>query len=206
MWYPKPPLPDVCTLALHKPRETLILIKSSWNIFCAFHKRTLFTVKHRGQCLLKANTWTKKSGWKSNRLKSVHVSWCKLVNHPFFHLQLLNRELREAKSAKMEKMETHVVPEAQTSSQQSSAQNHLPQTPSDMPASAQTASASSPTPPPPAAPPSPPTGPAAPVAPEAPAAYVASEAPAAHVAPPAPPAPAKLHLGPERFHYHNTKL
>uniref|UniRef100_A0A671Y599 Euchromatic histone-lysine N-methyltransferase 1b n=1 Tax=Sparus aurata TaxID=8175 RepID=A0A671Y599_SPAAU len=106
----------------------------------------------------------------------------------------------------MEKMETHVVPEAQTSSQQSSAQNHLPQTPSDMPASAQTASASSPTPPPPAAPPSPPTGPAAPVAPEAPAAYVASEAPAAHVAPPAPPAPAKLHLGPERFHYHNTKL
>ncbi|XP_030292441.1 histone-lysine N-methyltransferase EHMT1 isoform X2 [Sparus aurata] len=109
--------------------------------------------------------------------------------------KLLNRELREAKSAKMEKMETHVVPEAQTSSQQSSAQNHLPQTPSDMPASAQTASASSPTPPPPAAPPSPPTGPAAPVAPEAPAAYVASEAPAAHVAPPAPPAPAKLHLG-----------
>ncbi|KAM7393231.1 hypothetical protein PAMA_008061 [Pampus argenteus] len=57
--------------------------------------------------------------------------------------KLLNRELREAKSAKME---THVEPDAQKSSQQSSAQNHLPQSPSDTPASAQTAS---PAPPPP---------------------------------------------------------
>lgn len=56
------------------------------------------------------------------------------------HLQLLNRELREAKSAKMEKMKMNVTPDAETSVQQSPAQNHLPQSPPDTPASAQTAS------------------------------------------------------------------
>lgn len=44
----------------------------------------------------------------------------------------------------MEKMKTNVAPEAEASSQQPSAQNHLPQSPLDTPASAQTASSSSP--------------------------------------------------------------
>ncbi|XP_040915268.1 histone-lysine N-methyltransferase EHMT1 [Toxotes jaculatrix] len=82
--------------------------------------------------------------------------------------KLLNRELREAKSAKMEKMETQVAADVQKSSQQSSSQNHLPQSPPDTPASAQTASSASPAPPPTPAPP-------------------AAPAPA--------PATAKLHLG-----------
>ncbi|XP_022063885.2 histone-lysine N-methyltransferase EHMT1 isoform X1 [Acanthochromis polyacanthus] len=63
--------------------------------------------------------------------------------------KLLNRELREAKSAKMEKMETHAAPDVHKSSQQSSTQNHLPQSSPDTPASAQTASSASPAPPPP---------------------------------------------------------
>ncbi|XP_034752396.1 histone-lysine N-methyltransferase EHMT1 isoform X2 [Etheostoma cragini] len=92
--------------------------------------------------------------------------------------KLINRELREAKSAKMEKMETHVAPDAPKSSQQSPAQNHLPQSPPDMLDSAQTASSDSPAPPPAAA-----TPPAPPAAPETPPAS-------------APPAPAKLQLGP----------
>lgn len=87
--------------------------------------------------------------------------WCLLL----VAFQLLNRELREAKSAKMEKMKTNVAPEAEASSQQPSAQNHLPQSPLDTPASAQTASSSSPA------------------------------APAAQAAPSAPSPPAKLHLG-----------
>uniref|UniRef100_A0A8C2ZSD0 Euchromatic histone-lysine N-methyltransferase 1b n=1 Tax=Cyclopterus lumpus TaxID=8103 RepID=A0A8C2ZSD0_CYCLU len=86
------------------------------------------------------------------------------------YLQLLNRELREAKSAKMEKMETHAAPDAQKSSQQPSAQNHLPQSPP--------VSSASPTPP-------------APPAPEGPPKPPASAAPQAC---PAPPAPAKLQL------------
>uniref|UniRef100_A0A3B5BFZ6 Euchromatic histone lysine methyltransferase 1 n=1 Tax=Stegastes partitus TaxID=144197 RepID=A0A3B5BFZ6_9TELE len=45
--------------------------------------------------------------------------------------KLLNRELREAKSAKMEKMDT--APDAQHSPQQSSTQNHLPQSSPDTP-------------------------------------------------------------------------
>uniref|UniRef100_A0AAQ5YUX4 Euchromatic histone-lysine N-methyltransferase 1b n=1 Tax=Amphiprion ocellaris TaxID=80972 RepID=A0AAQ5YUX4_AMPOC len=49
----------------------------------------------------------------------------------------------------MEKMEPHVAPDVQKSSQQSSTQNHLPQSSPDMPASAQTASSASPAPPPP---------------------------------------------------------
>uniref|UniRef100_A0A8C2ZT06 Euchromatic histone-lysine N-methyltransferase 1b n=2 Tax=Cyclopterus lumpus TaxID=8103 RepID=A0A8C2ZT06_CYCLU len=85
--------------------------------------------------------------------------------------KLLNRELREAKSAKMEKMETHAAPDAQKSSQQPSAQNHLPQSPP--------VSSASPTPP-------------APPAPEGPPKPPASAAPQAC---PAPPAPAKLQLG-----------
>lgn len=56
------------------------------------------------------------------------------------HLQLLNQELREAKSAKMEKMKMNVTPNAEASLQQSPAQNHLPQSPPDTPASAQMAS------------------------------------------------------------------
>ncbi|XP_008287273.1 histone-lysine N-methyltransferase EHMT1 isoform X2 [Stegastes partitus] len=85
--------------------------------------------------------------------------------------KLLNRELREAKSAKMEKMDT--APDAQHSPQQSSTQNHLPQSSPDTPASAQTASSASPAPPPP-----PPPAPAEPTAPSA------------------SPAPVKHHLGP----------
>ncbi|CAK6965118.1 histone-lysine N-methyltransferase EHMT1 isoform X1 [Scomber scombrus] len=79
--------------------------------------------------------------------------------------KLLNRELREAKSAKME---TKVAPDAQKPLQQSSTQNHLPQSPAKTPASAQTASSASPAAPPPT--------------------------PAATSAPPAA-APAKLQLG-----------
>ncbi|KAM4527978.1 histone-lysine N-methyltransferase EHMT1 isoform 2-T2 [Odontesthes bonariensis] len=67
--------------------------------------------------------------------------------------KLLNRELREAKSAKME---TQVASDVQKSSRQSSAQNHLPQSPPDTPASTQTASTASP---------AAPTEPAAPAAP-----------------------------------------
>ncbi|XP_075935606.1 histone-lysine N-methyltransferase EHMT1 isoform X3 [Anarhichas minor] len=98
--------------------------------------------------------------------------------------KLLNRELREAQSAKMEKMETHVVPDAQKPSQQPSAQNHLPQSPPETPASAQTAS------------PAPPAAPATPPAPEDPPAPPAPPASAAPQTCPAPPAPAKLQLGP----------
>uniref|UniRef100_A0A8C9ZXX6 Euchromatic histone-lysine N-methyltransferase 1b n=1 Tax=Sander lucioperca TaxID=283035 RepID=A0A8C9ZXX6_SANLU len=69
----------------------------------------------------------------------------------------------------MEKMETHVAPDAPKSSQQSSAQNHLPQSPPDTLASAQTASSDSPAPPPaPATPPAPPAAPETPPAPSAP--------------------------------------
>uniref|UniRef100_A0A3Q1IN21 Euchromatic histone-lysine N-methyltransferase 1b n=1 Tax=Anabas testudineus TaxID=64144 RepID=A0A3Q1IN21_ANATE len=67
--------------------------------------------------------------------------------------KLLNRELREAKSAKMEKTETQVASDTQKSSQQAFLQNHLPQSPPDTPASAETASSASPAPPPNAAPP-----------------------------------------------------
>lgn len=91
-------------------------------------------------------------------------------------LQLLNRELREAKSAKTE---TRVEP-----SQQPSAQNHLPQNSPDSPASAPTASS----PVPPAAPATPPAPPAPEDAPDPPAS-------AAPQASPTPPAPAKLQLG-----------
>uniref|UniRef100_A0A7N6C4J5 Euchromatic histone-lysine N-methyltransferase 1b n=1 Tax=Anabas testudineus TaxID=64144 RepID=A0A7N6C4J5_ANATE len=52
--------------------------------------------------------------------------------------KLLNRELREAKSAKMEKTETQVASDTQKSSQQAFLQNHLPQSPPDTPASAET--------------------------------------------------------------------
>ncbi|XP_044029191.1 histone-lysine N-methyltransferase EHMT1 isoform X2 [Siniperca chuatsi] len=90
--------------------------------------------------------------------------------------KLLNRELREAKSAKMEKMETRVTDDVLKSLQQSSAQNHLPQSPPDTQASARTAS----------------PAPAAPEAPEAPA---APASPAAHPAPPTSPAPSRLQLG-----------
>nr|XP_033502837.1 histone-lysine N-methyltransferase EHMT1 isoform X1 [Epinephelus lanceolatus] len=110
--------------------------------------------------------------------------------------KLLNRELREAKSAKMEKKETPVAADAQRSSQQSPAQNHLPQSPPNTPASAQTASSSA-SPAPPAAPATPPA-PEAPPAPETPppsAAPPASTAPVAPPARPAPPAPAKLQIG-----------
>ncbi|XP_049460318.1 histone-lysine N-methyltransferase EHMT1 isoform X1 [Epinephelus fuscoguttatus] len=110
--------------------------------------------------------------------------------------KLLNRELREAKSAKMEKKETPVAADAQRSSQQSPAQNHLPQSPPNTPASAQTASSSA-SPAPPAAPATPPA-PEAPPAPESPPPSVAPPASAAPVAPPArpaPPAPAKLQIG-----------
>ncbi|KAG7240828.1 hypothetical protein INR49_023402, partial [Caranx melampygus] len=69
--------------------------------------------------------------------------------------KLINRELREAKSAKMEKVETHIAPDVQKSTQQSSSQNHLPQSQPDTPASAQTASSTSPAPLPTAAPPAP---------------------------------------------------
>ncbi|XP_068430104.1 histone-lysine N-methyltransferase EHMT1 isoform X2 [Clinocottus analis] len=101
--------------------------------------------------------------------------------------KLLNRELREAKSAKMEKMETQIAPDAQKSSQQPCTQNHLPQSPSDTPASAQTASSASPAPPP------------APATPPAPSAPDGPQEPPASVAPqacPARPVPAKLQLGP----------
>lgn len=57
--------------------------------------------------------------------------------HIFSHLQLLNKELREAKSAKMK---TNVTPDIQTSSLQPSHENHLPQSLPDMAASAQKAS------------------------------------------------------------------
>ncbi|XP_069561835.1 histone-lysine N-methyltransferase EHMT1 isoform X1 [Brachyistius frenatus] len=85
--------------------------------------------------------------------------------------KLLNRELREAKSAKIE---TRVAPDVQKSSQQSSVQNHLPQSPPDTPASAQTASSPSPAAPTPSAP----------------------AEPAEPAAPSASPALSKLHLGP----------
>ncbi|XP_069370216.1 histone-lysine N-methyltransferase EHMT1 isoform X3 [Paralichthys olivaceus] len=68
--------------------------------------------------------------------------------------KLLNRELREAKSATVEKMETNVAPDEQKTLQQSS-QNHLPQSPPETPASAQTTSSASPAPPPTPAPPAP---------------------------------------------------
>lgn len=57
------------------------------------------------------------------------------------HLQLLNKELREAKSAKMK---TNVTLDTQTSSLQSSHENHLPQSLPDMAASAQKASSALP--------------------------------------------------------------
>lgn len=65
--------------------------------------------------------------------------------HIFSHLQLLNKELREAKSAKMK---TNVIPDTQTSSLQSSHQNHLPQSLPDTAASAQKASPALPVAPP----------------------------------------------------------
>ncbi|KAM9323190.1 histone-lysine N-methyltransferase EHMT1 [Pholidichthys leucotaenia] len=68
--------------------------------------------------------------------------------------KLLNRELRESK---LGKVETPVAPDVQKS-QQTSAQNHLPQSPPDTPDSAQAPSSDSP------APPQPPTEPAAPSA------------------------------------------
>ncbi|XP_071774852.2 histone-lysine N-methyltransferase EHMT1 isoform X1 [Centroberyx gerrardi] len=75
--------------------------------------------------------------------------------------KLLNRELREANSAKMERTESHVAPEAQKAPQQPAPQNQLPQSPSDMPASAQAASAApSASPAPPAAVPAPAPAPA----------------------------------------------
>ncbi|XP_038589635.1 histone-lysine N-methyltransferase EHMT1 isoform X1 [Micropterus salmoides] len=98
--------------------------------------------------------------------------------------KLLNRELREAKSAKMEKMETHVAADASKSLQQSSTQNHLPQSPPDTPASS-----ASPAPPPPEAPVAP-ASPGAPEAPVAPASPGAPEAPVAPASPGAPEAPA----------------
>lgn len=61
--------------------------------------------------------------------------------HIFSLLQLLNKELREAKSAKMK---TNVTPDTQTSSLQSSHQNHLPQSLPDTAASAQKASSALP--------------------------------------------------------------
>lgn len=57
-------------------------------------------------------------------------------------LQLLNRELRQAKSANLE---SQLVPDAQSSSQPPSLLNHLPLSPPDGPASAQTASPAAPT-------------------------------------------------------------
>ncbi|XP_034565475.1 histone-lysine N-methyltransferase EHMT1 isoform X2 [Notolabrus celidotus] len=103
--------------------------------------------------------------------------------------KLLNKELREARNAKLEKMDTHAPPDTPKSSQQSSTQNHLPQSTPDTPASAQTASSTTPAPsaapaPPPA--PSPPATSAAPTAPSAPAPLAAPSTPAA---------PAKLQLG-----------
>ncbi|XP_041666969.1 histone-lysine N-methyltransferase EHMT1 isoform X2 [Cheilinus undulatus] len=100
--------------------------------------------------------------------------------------KLLNKELREAKMAKMEKMDTHVAPETHKPSQQCSVQNHLPQSPPDTPATAQTASSTTPAPPPAAAPPS---------AVASPAALAASSAPLSSAAPSTPAAPAKLQLG-----------
>ncbi|KAJ4926239.1 hypothetical protein JOQ06_008420 [Pogonophryne albipinna] len=97
--------------------------------------------------------------------------------------KLLNRELREAQTAKME---TEVSPAAQ----KPPVQNHLPQSPPDTPASAQTAPSASPAPT--AAPASPP----APSDPSAPGDSPAPEAPAPPAAPAARPAPVKLHLGP----------
>lgn len=61
--------------------------------------------------------------------------------HIFSHLQLLNKELREAKSAKMK---TNITPDIQTSSLQPSHENHLPQSLPDMAASAQKASSALP--------------------------------------------------------------
>lgn len=55
----------------------------------------------------------------------------------------------------MEEMETHVASDAQKSSQQAFLQNHLPQSPPDTPASAETASSASPAPLPAAATPVP---------------------------------------------------
>ncbi|KAK5878585.1 hypothetical protein CesoFtcFv8_023983 [Champsocephalus esox] len=90
--------------------------------------------------------------------------------------KLLNRELREAQTAKME---TEVSPAAQ----KPPVQNHLPQSPPDTPASAQTAPSASP-------------APASPPDPSAPGDSPAPEAPAPPAAPAARPAPVKLHLGP----------
>lgn len=59
----------------------------------------------------------------------------------FSHLQLLNKELREAKSAKMK---TNVTPDRETSSLLSSPQNHLPQSLPDTAASAQNSSSALP--------------------------------------------------------------
>lgn len=66
---------------------------------------------------------------------------CWLNAYFFSHLQLLNKELREAKSAKMK---TNVTPDTQTSSLQSSHENHLPQSLPDTAASAQKASSALP--------------------------------------------------------------
>ncbi|KAI4817192.1 hypothetical protein KUCAC02_009468, partial [Chaenocephalus aceratus] len=93
--------------------------------------------------------------------------------------KLLNRELREAQTAKME---TEVSPAAQ----KPPVQNHLPQSPPDTPASAQTAPSASPAP----------ASPPAPSDPSAPGDSPAPEAPAPPAAPAARPAPVKLHLGP----------
>lgn len=66
----------------------------------------------------------------------------KVTMHVYFScLQLLNKELREAKSAKMK---TNVMPDTETSSLQSSPQNHLPQSLPDTAASAQKASSALP--------------------------------------------------------------
>lgn len=61
--------------------------------------------------------------------------------HIFPRLQLLNEELREAKSAKMK---MNVMPDTETSSLQSSPQNHLPQSLPDTAASAHKASSTFP--------------------------------------------------------------
>ncbi|XP_074546297.1 histone-lysine N-methyltransferase EHMT1 isoform X2 [Halichoeres trimaculatus] len=98
--------------------------------------------------------------------------------------KLLNKELREARNAKLKKMDTHVAPDAQKSSQQSSTQNHLPQSTPETPASAQTAPSAAPAP---SATPAPPPAPAPP-------AETASPAPTPLAAPLTPAAPAKLHL------------
>ncbi|CAM9113675.1 unnamed protein product [Lampetra planeri] len=77
----------------------------------------------------------------------------KTMSRPAVSLEqkLLKKELREAKIAKMEACVAPDTP--QTSLPQCSAENHLPQSSSDTPTSAQTSSASSPATPPPSAPP-----------------------------------------------------